>query len=89
MAKGKKSSGKEYTSQGSRRSSIKTASSWSSGDRILFKMKALAAGKDVYFTIANPNKEQTNKPFIRQKVDGKMFVRRRQYAHAAPNQENS
>lgn len=72
-----KASGKSYVSQGLRMSSMSTSNMWSPGERILFKMKALKRGKDVYFTIANPNKTETNKPFIKVKVLGREFVRRR------------
>jgi hypothetical protein len=40
-------------------------------------MKALAQGKDVVFTVENPNKEETNKRFIRQKVSGKNYLNSR------------
>lgn len=36
-----------------------------SGDRIVNQMKALRQGKRVMVTISNPNKSETNKPFIR------------------------
>ena len=84
MAKGKKASGKTYVSKGERRSSMRTSDMHSDGERLLFKMEALAKGRDVYFTIPNPNKNETNRRFIRQKVDGKLFVKRRQFSHAAP-----
>jgi len=48
-----------------------------SGDRFMNQMKALASGKDVVFTIANPNKDETNKRFIKQKVSGKNYVNSR------------
>ena len=64
MAKGKKSSGKHYTSKGERRSSIKT-STRDPGDRIINQLKAYFQGKNVMVTIENPNKAETNKRFIR------------------------
>lgn len=76
MAKGKKSSGKNYTSKGERRSSAKTASEWTSGDRMLFKMDALNKGKDVVFALANPNKNETNKRFIKVRVSGREWLKR-------------
>lgn len=76
MAKGKKASGKHYTSKGERRSSISTASMWTTADRMRFKMAALAKGKDVVFTIENPNKNETNKPFIKVKVSGRDYLKR-------------
>lgn len=47
-----------------------------SGERVLNQMKALRQGKDVVMTIANPNKEQTNKKFIKVRISGKEFVQR-------------
>ena len=38
-------------------------------------MAALAKGKDVVFTIENPNKNETNKRFIKQKVRGKDYLK--------------
>ena len=76
MGKGKKSSGKNYTSKGERRSSISTKNR-DPGQRLLNQMAALEKGKDVVFTIPNPNKNETNKPFIRQRVSGKAFLARR------------
>ena len=66
MAK-KGGSGKTYTSKGERRSSMKT-SSRNASDRLLNQQRAWLAGKNVVVTIENPNKNQTNKPFI--KVNG-------------------
>lgn len=37
----------------------------SSGERVRNQLKAHKAGKRVMVTIENPNKEETNKPFIR------------------------
>ena len=64
--KGGKSSGK--VSQGLRRSSMKT-SVRDSSTRIMNQLKAHIAGKPTMVTMENPNKEQTNKRFIR--VPGK------------------
>lgn len=75
---GKKSSGKNYTSKGERQSSIKTSGvNVTAIQKMLFKQQALDNGKDVWFTVANPNKEQTNKPFIRVKVSGKDHLKRK------------
>lgn len=72
--KGGKSSG--AVSKGERRSSIKTSGvGVSNAEKMLRKMEALRRGKDVVFTMANPNKAQTNKPFIRVKVSGKNFLK--------------
>jgi hypothetical protein len=75
MAKGKKSSGKNYTSKGERRSSIGYRDT--PEQRMMNKLRALEQGKDVVFTIPNPNKNETNKPFIRQRISGKEFLNRR------------
>ena len=74
MGKGKKPSGKTYVSKGERRSSVGTPNR-DSGLKMLNKMSALRRGKDVVFTIANPNKAETNKPFIRVKASGRDYVR--------------
>lgn len=74
MAKGKGGSGTSSTSKGERRSSAKTAGPKNTGERILAKMDALNKGKDVVFTIENPNKAETNKKFIRVRVSGKKWV---------------
>lgn len=75
MAKGKGGSGKNYVSKGERRSSAKTSNAWTTADRMGFKMNALKKGKDVTFTMANPNKNETNKPFIRVKVSGRDWMK--------------
>jgi len=68
MAKGKGGSGKTYTSKGERRSSMKTASS-DPGQKMLNKQKAWLKGQNPWITIENPNKEQTNKRFIRVRMN--------------------
>jgi hypothetical protein len=74
MAKGKKSSGKHETSKGERRSSMKTAGiDITPGDKMLNKMAAVAKGKDIVITIENPNKNETNKRFIKYKVSGRAY----------------
>lgn len=75
MAKGKSASGKHYVSKGERRSSIKTPNR-DPAQKMLNKMAALKKGKSVYFTMENPNKEQTNKKFVRVKVDGRQWLKR-------------
>jgi len=75
MAKGKGGSGKTYTSKGERRSSMKTPNR-DPGQRILNQMKALDKGKDVVFTMPNPNKEQTNRKFIKVRVSGRDWLKR-------------
>jgi len=66
MGKGKKSSGKTYTSKGERRSSMKT-SGWGETDaqKMLNKQRAFMKGSNPWVTLANPNKAETNKPFIK------------------------
>ena len=49
----------------------------SSGDRFMNQMKALAQGKDVVFTIENPNKTETNKRIIKHRVSGKNYLNSR------------
>lgn len=61
---GKKSSGKTYVSKGERRSSIKTAVRHP-GQRLLNQVAAWEKGKNVVYTIENPNKNETNRKFIR------------------------
>lgn len=61
---GSKASGKHYTSKGERRSSMRTRSS-DPADRAMNIQKAYWAGKNPWVTIANPNKNETNKRFIR------------------------
>lgn len=70
---GKKSSGKHYTSKGERISSMSTASE-DAGDRMLNKLKAFRQGRNTMVTIENPNKEQTNKKFIR--VNGRDWFKK-------------
>jgi hypothetical protein len=76
MAKGKKSSGKSYTSKGERRNcyGVKERDPCT---RVLNKMDALRKGKDVVFTIENPNRGETNKPFIKVRISGRDFVKNR------------
>lgn len=48
-----------------------------SGNRFMNQMKALSKGKDVVFTIPNPNAQETNKRFIKYKVSGKNYINSR------------
>jgi hypothetical protein len=68
---GKKASGKHYTSKGERRSSVSTASNDPS-DKMINAQKAWIKGGNPWITIANPNKEQTNKKFIRVRMNDLM-----------------
>lgn len=74
MAKSK-ASGKHYTSKGERKSSISTKIK-DSATTMLRKMAALRKGKDVWFTIDNPNKNETNKRQIRVKRSGREWLKR-------------
>ena len=69
MAKGKKSSGKHYTSKGivgvDRKISKAVRRDRSEADNMLNKFKAYLSGKNVYVTIDNPNPLETNKRRIR------------------------
>ena len=42
--------------------------------RVLNQQKALSQGKDIVMTIENPNKNETNRPFIRVRVSGKSHL---------------
>ena len=75
MAKGKKASGKHYTSKGERKSSISTKVK-DPALTLLRKMHALSKGKDVWFTIDNPNKSETNKRQIRVKRSGREWLKK-------------
>ena len=82
MGKGKRASGKHYTSKGqvpTVNKKIKNAirSDYiQSQERIVNQMRALHKGKDVVMTIPNPNKNETNKRFIKIKIDGRGFLKR-------------
>lgn len=69
---GKKRCRAKYRSKGER-SNVASKHKFdvhSSIDRALFKVKARRAGKRVVETIANPNKEETNRRFIRVCING-------------------
>lgn len=63
---------KGEVSKGERKSSLGVKDNMT--QKMLNKLDALAKGKDVTFTIANPNKSETNKPFIKYKVSGKKYL---------------
>lgn len=44
-----------------------------SNDRLLNQMQALKNGKDVVITIENPNKQETNKRFIKQRITAAQY----------------
>ena len=65
---GKKKSGTSYTSKGIVGTTRSRKRHWEEGyhsDRIMNQLKAHLAGKRVMLTIANPNNNETNKPFIK------------------------
>lgn len=66
---GKKKSRTQYTSKGVvGRPTRSRKRHWEEGyqsDRIMNQLKAYLQGKRVILTIANPNKNETNKPFIK------------------------
>jgi hypothetical protein len=82
MGKGKRASGKHYTSKGERKvvnqkvSNAIRSDYLQSNERFVNQMRALHKGKDVVLTIENPNKQETNKRFIKVKVDGRGFLKR-------------
>lgn len=82
MGKGKRASGKHYTSKGERKvvnqkvSNAVRSDYIRSPERFVNQMRALHKGKDVVLTVENPNKNETNKRFIKVKVDGKAFLKR-------------
>lgn len=64
---GKKRIRKKYVSSGQRKN-VATKNkfdTWNMFDRELFKIRALAKGKRVCFTIPNPDKTNTKARFIR------------------------
>jgi hypothetical protein len=84
MARGKRSSGKNYTSQGERRNVAKAVVKANRRDyienrgieRLANQYKAWKRGKRVSVTIANPDKNNTKERYI--KVDGHTAFRTKQ-----------
>lgn len=73
---GKKRHKSGNVSKGERRSSMKTSgTAINAADKMIRKLDALAKGKDIKITMENPNKEETNRPFITHKVKGKDYQR--------------
>ena len=71
MARGKKLSGKNYTSKGERRNVVngkRKSSDVSHLDTVSNKMKAFKKDKLVWLTVPNPNTNETNKKFVRVKA---------------------
>ena len=83
MAKGKRSSGKNYTSKGERPNVARWLKKamrkdyMQSMERIINQAAAHNKGKKTVITMANPNKNETNKRFIKVRVSGKEFVAKR------------
>jgi len=68
----KKASGKNYVSKGERKSSMSTRGvGVTAAEKMNNKIRALRKGKRIVMTVANPNKAETNKPFIRVMYDMK------------------
>ena len=68
----KKASGKNYVSKGERKSSMSTRGvGVTAAEKMNNKIRALRKGKRIVMTVANPNKAETNKPFIRVAYDYK------------------
>lgn len=64
------------TSKGERKSSMRTRGiGINQAIKVNRKMDALRKGKDVVFTMSNPNKAETNKPFVKVRVSGKNFLK--------------
>lgn len=77
MAKGKNSSGKNYTSKG-QHSNVSTSTrrlmraSKSEAQKHADKQAAWMKGSNPWVTIANPNREETNRRFIRVRMNDLM-----------------
>lgn len=71
MGKGKKSSGKTYTSKGERRSSMSTRSNDQS-EKMMNKLAAWKKGSNPWITIENPDKNAKDKRFIRVRMNDLM-----------------
>lgn len=71
MAKGKKASGKKYISNGERHNVSRNTTNavrreyMQSGERLMNQLMAHRSKKRTVVTIENPNKNETNKRFIR------------------------
>lgn len=70
----KKGSGKTYTSKGERRNVNRGTLNGMKRERdpsekVINVQRAWLEGRNPWVTISNPNKEQTNKPFIRVKAN--------------------
>lgn len=77
MAKGKKSKGKNYVSKGIV-GVRKFPKDRTPAARLINQLRALEKGRDVVVTIPNPNPHETAKRFIKQRISGREFLKRRQ-----------
>lgn len=82
MAKGKKSSGKSYTSKGERRSSISTSHN-DPAQKMLNKINALMKGKNIVWSLPNVGKDGKVHPNTIVKVNGKEYISRIKKANMA------
>ena len=73
MGKGKGGSGKNYTSKGERRSSVKTPNT-DPGQRMLNQIKALKQGKNIVWSLVNVNKEGKVLSNTKVHVNGKEYL---------------
>lgn len=75
MAK-RRNTSESSTSKGERKSSMRTRGiGINQAIKVNRKMDALRKGKDVVFTMSNPNKAETNKPYVKVRVSGKNFLK--------------
>jgi hypothetical protein len=73
MGKGSKSSGKNYTSKGERKSSMSTKVK-DPGQRMLNQIDALKKGKNIVWSLPNISKDGKVLPNTRVKVNGKEYI---------------
>lgn len=71
--KGKKSNGVHSGTSSGTKHAIR-ADYMASPQRLINQMDALRKGKNIALTIENPNREETNKRFIRVKINGKQHL---------------
>lgn len=76
MAKGKSSSGKNYTSKGERKSSMGNRNT-DPGQRLLNQLKALKKGRDVVYTTDVLDKNTGKVKMVSTRVSGKDWLKRR------------
>ena len=76
MAKGKSSSGKNYTSKGERKSSMSNRNT-DPGQRLLNQLKALKKGRDVVYTTDVLDKNTGKVKMVSTRVSGKDWLKRR------------